>query len=316
MGRENNDVVCAVVNPRSAAGRTERRIPEIRRVLAAHFTQVDLRRTEGPGGGREVAHRAYQEGHRRFVAVGGDGTVHDVVNGLLADGIPAADDRAALGVVHAGTGGDFVKTLGTPTSLEAAVARIAHTSPRPCDVIHCEFEQPEGERGSAYCINVLGFGINGDVVRRANLSTKRLGGRLTFAKATVEALFAHSASEVRIRWTTADGSTGAWQGQLASAFVANGGRCGGGMVVGPGVLDDGVLELSVIPDLPVWRMILATPHMYDGRLGGVKEVSTAPIVDLEAVVQNGKPVLVDLDGEQPGSLPLKATVVRKALLIG
>jgi len=314
MGRDQ-DTVCAVVNPRSAAGKTERRVPEIRAVLAAHFAQVDLRQTEGPGGGRDVARRAYQEGHRRFVAVGGDGTVHDVVNGLLADGVPVEGERASLGVIHAGTGGDFVKTLGTPTSLEAAVARIAHTPPRPCDVIHCEFEEHQGGRASRYCINVLGFGINGDVVRRANLSTKRLGGRLTFAKATVEALFAYSAPEVRIRWTTADGTTGAWQGQLASAFVANGGRCGGGMVVGPGVLDDGVVELSVIPDLPVWRTILATPHLYDGRLGNVKEVSTAVVVELDAVVLSGKSVLVDLDGEQPGSLPLKASVVRKALFV-
>jgi diacylglycerol kinase family enzyme len=309
------DAVCAIVNPRSGAGRTERRIHEIRAALAAHFREVDLRRTEGPGGGRDVARRAYGEGHRRFVAVGGDGTVHDVVNGLMADGIPEPEERAVLSVVHAGTGGDFVKTLGTPTRLGAAVAQIASATPRPCDVIQCEFQGADGGRETRYCINVLGFGLNGEVVRRANRSSKRLGGRLTFAKATLEALLAYEAPTVRVTWTAADGTDGVWEGLLASAFVANGGRCGGGMVVGRGVLDDGVVDLSLIPDLPVWRTILATPHLYDGRLRNVKEVSSAAVVAMEASVHRGKSVLVDLDGEQPGCLPLSAVVVSKAVLV-
>ena len=307
--------VCAVVNPRSGGGRTGRRIPQIRAALAAHFAEVDLRATEGPGGGVDVARAAYREGHRRFVAVGGDGTVHDVVNGLLADGVPEAAERPVLGVIHAGTGGDFVKTLGTPTRLEEAVAHGAAATPRPCDVMRCTFQGHEGTEVQRYCINVLGFGMNGEVVRRANESSKRLGGRLTFAVATLKALRSYVTPTVRIRWVDGHGVDGQWEGPLASAFVANGGRCGGGMVVGGGVLDDGVVDLAVIPDLPLWRTILATPRLYDGHLLNVKEVSGASIRQLEAIVLDGKSALVDLDGEQPGLLPLRVSVVEKALLV-
>lgn len=307
--------ICAVVNPRSGGGRTGRRIPEIRSALAAHFDDIDLRATEGPGGGFEVARDAYREGHRRFVAVGGDGTVHDVVNGLLADGVPEAHERAVLGVVHGGTGGDFVKSLGTPTRLDEAVAHVASATPRDCDVMRCTLQGHEGVEVQRYCINVLGFGMNGEVVRRANQSSKRLGGRLTFAVATMRALGSYETPTVRITWVDQNGLDGQWEGPLASAFVANGGRCGGGMVVGAGVLDDGVVDLAVIPDLPLWRTILATPHLYDGRLQNVKEVSSASIRHLDAIVLNGKSALVDLDGEQPGLLPLRASVVAKALLV-
>lgn len=307
--------ICAVVNPRSGGGRTGRRIPEIREALATHFPEVDLRATESPGGGVEVARDAYREGHRRFVAVGGDGTVHDVVNGLLADGVPDTEERAVLGVVHAGTGGDFVKSLGTPTRLDAAVAHVAAATPRDCDVMRCTFQGHDGAEVERYCINVLGFGMNGEVVKRANQSSKRLGGRLTFALATLKALGSYETPTVRVSWVDQNGLDGQWEGPLASAFVANGGRCGGGMVVGAGVLDDGVVDLAVIPDLPLWRTILATPHLYDGHLQDVKEVSSASIRHLEAIVRDGKSALVDLDGEQPGLLPLRVSVVAKALLV-
>ncbi len=307
--------ICVVVNPRSGGGRTEALVPRIQQAFATHFSEVDLRRTQGPGGGATVARDAYREGHRRFAAVGGDGTVHDVVNGLLADGVPEEGELAVLGVVHAGTGGDFVKTLGTPTRIEDAVRSIATSAPEPCDVIRCTFVDHHGQQVVRYCINVLGFGMNGEVVRRANRSSKRLGGRVTFAMATLSSALHYDAPVVSVEWEDEAGGKGGWTGRLASAFVANGGRCGGGMVVGEGVVDDGVVELSVIPDLPLWRTILATPHLYDGTLRNVKEVSTARVCHIKAIVHEGKEALVDLDGEQPGRLPLEARVVRKGLLV-
>lgn len=302
--------VAAVVNPHSGGGATGRRVPEIEAALRACFDTVDIRLTTGPGDGIEQAHAARLAGADLVIAVGGDGTVHEVVNGLMRMGEPST-----FAVMHAGTGGDFVKTLGTPTDVRGAAQRIATAAPRACDVMRCTFTDHEGATVVQFCVNVLGFGMNGEVVRRANASSKRLGGRLTFAWATVRALGAYRPPRVSVEWTDQDGVPGTWQGLLSSAFLANGARCGGGMRVGSGVLDDGVVDMSLIPDLPLHRTIMAAPRLYDGRLSVVKEVSTARVKTLRASAPNGDVVLLDLDGEQPGFLPLTADVLEKALFV-
>ena len=107
-----------------------------------------------------------------------------------------------------------------------------------------------------------------------------------------------------------------WRGALTSAFVANGGYCGGGMWVGRGGdLSDGLVEVTLVPDLPTHRAILATPHLYRGTASNVKEVSSAKISKLEAEALDGAIVLLDLDGEQPGRLPVSVDVIPRTLLV-
>lgn len=306
--------VALVVNPRSGDGATGRRLPELERAVRAFADDVVVFATEGPGDGARQARRAVDAGHRRVVAVGGDGTVHEVVNGLFEGDRPVAPD-AVLGVIHAGTGGDFVRSLGVPRDLEGA-ARIAVTAPgRPCDVLRVDLVGTDGEPRTELCINVLGFGMSGEVVRRANQGSKRWGGRVTFARATLAALRTYRPPRVRVRWSGPDGD-GAWEGALTSAFVANGAYCGGGMWIGRGgALDDGAGDLVLIPDLPLGKTIFATPRLYSGTVGNVKEVSTGRVRELHAEALSEGPVLLDLDGEQPGRLPVTVRVLEKRQLV-
>jgi len=302
-----------VANPMSGGGSTARRIPAIRAALARHG-QVTVKTTRGPGDGERCAAEAVDEGHERVIAVGGDGTIHEVVNGLF-DGTTPRDPHVVFGVVNAGTGGDFVKTLGVPRDVDEA-ARVAATArPRAIDLLGVELVDHAGEPIRRLCVNVLGFGMNGEVVRLANQSSKRLGGRLTFASATLRALARYRPPHVRIRGR---GPAGEFQfeGDLTSAFVANGAWCGGGMWVGRGGSpSDGVADVTIVPDLPVTRAIVATPHLYRGTAGDVKGVSSAALSAMDAEATDGRIVLVDLDGEQPGRLPLAVTVIPEALLV-
>jgi len=305
--------VCLVVNPQSGHGATRRRLPAIQRAVARH-AEVTVKTTLAAGDGQRCAREACDEGFDRVVAVGGDGTVHEVVNGLF-DGTTPRRPEVVLGVIHGGTGGDFVKSLRVPADLDEA-ARLATTAePRPVDLMSIHYVDHDGHDAHRLCVNVLGFGMNGEVVRLANRSSKRLGGRLTFAGATLRALASYRPPQVTVRSKGPDGDD-EWTGPLTSAFFANGHYCGGGMWVGRGgALDDGWVEQTIVPDLPIARAILATPHLYRGTAGDVKGVSRRQVSEVVAEAADGSIVLVDLDGEQPGRLPLRMSVLPKAVLV-
>lgn len=303
-----------IANPRSGGGATERRLPEIRDA-AAVLGRFELQTTQGSGHATTLARQAVDDGYDRIVAIGGDGTANEVVNGLF-DGAAVRRPGVAFGMVHAGTGGDFVKSLRTPAGLPESFARLAAAEPRPIDVLHLSFVGHDGAPMERIGINVVGFGMNGAVVDRANRSSKRWGGRATFLAATIATLRTYEPVQVRISWTDAAGGTDAWSGRLSAAFVANGQYCGGGMWVGKGSeLDDGVAHATVIPDLPLSRMILGTPRLFFGTIDRVKGVSRVAVSMLSASADSATEVRVDVDGEQPGFLPIEIRVLKKALLV-
>ncbi|MCA9568246.1 MAG: hypothetical protein KC656_10400 [Myxococcales bacterium] len=306
---------CLIVNPRSGGGSTERRLEELRAAAAAELGPVELLTTRGPGDATDLTRRALAEGFGRLIAVGGDGTANEVVNGFF-DGDLALAPAASFALVHAGTGGDLVKTLRVPSDPREAFRGIGRRSPVPTDVLHHRFAGHDGSPTERIGINVTGFGLNGKVVERANRSSKRFGGRLTFLGATIASIASYRPVPVAISWMGPDGDEGRWEGPLSSAFVANGEYCGGGMWVGRGgSMHDGCADLTLLPPLPLHRMISGGPRLFSGTIENVKEVSRNLIVRMDAVVASGNSVLIDIDGEQPGLLPITIRVLPKALLV-
>lgn len=302
-----------VVNPRSGAGRTAAALPAIERAAREQFGDVRVLYTERPQHAGELAAHAVQHGARLVIAVGGDGTAHEVVDGLVRRTPPGA--RPTFAVLPAGTGSDLARTLGIGRDPIAALAAIAASQPRPIDVLRCAFDGPDGPTDET-AVNIAGFGINGEVVRRANQGSKRLGGRLTFLIATLGALVHWRGRQVALSWTGPDGD-GGWCGLLSAGFVCNAQFCGGGILAAPGAsMDDGVADLVVVPQQPVWRSVRSLPSLYDGTLGTVPGVVTARVttIEVQAVGHDG-PLLVDLDGEQPGRAPLRIGVVPGRLFV-
>jgi diacylglycerol kinase family enzyme len=249
------------------------------------------------------------------VAVGGDGTANEVVNGLFDGDRPTRPD-VVFGLVPAGTGGDLARTLRVPRDPRAAFRQILALPPVACDVLSVTCTRADGGPVHRIGVNVTGFGLNGEVVARANRSAKRFGGRLTFLSATVAAFARYRPPRVTVRFTAGDGAHGEWSGPLSSAFVANAQYCGGGMWVGRGgSLRDGLAELTLVPEMSMHRAILQGPRLFSGTLGSVKEVSRNTVSTVDAIAEEATPVLVDVDGEQPGLLPASIRVLRKVLLI-
>src|ERR671918_1437791 len=132
-----------IANPRSGRGRVGEELPELERQLLARRLGHRIVATEGPGHASAIAAEALRDGTRFLVAVGGDGTVQEVVNGMIEDDRPVAPD-AVLGVVAAGSGSDFVRTFGLPGDAIRAVRHLTGDLLYPIDVIRIDYRDPDG----------------------------------------------------------------------------------------------------------------------------------------------------------------------------
>src|SRR5262249_26885114 len=175
-----------LVNPASANGSTGRRWPEIARKAAERGLTGDALISEAPGQLGELAVRAVEAGADVLVVVGGDGSVHEAVNGLVPAG---RSQDVELAVFPRGTGKDFVRSLRIPNDLEGAIDVARNGRARTMDVGHARFVAWDGSEAQAYFANFAGAGISGAIARRANATSKAAGGRISFLWATV-AVFA------------------------------------------------------------------------------------------------------------------------------
>jgi YegS/Rv2252/BmrU family lipid kinase len=296
-----------VVNPRSANGDTGRRWPDIAAAVSKSLGEVGSAFTEGPMHAAALTAEALQQGYRCIVSVGGDGTLNEVVNGFfqLKGGVPA---EASLGVIPRGTGGDFRRTFGWSGDLRAACARIAGTTTRPLDVGRASFIGPDGRPVQRHFVNVASFGVSGQVDREVNRASKGLGGKATFFLASVKAMWRYRDQRVRLR---TDG--GAWAEQpITTVAVANGQYFGGGMRVAPTAdPSDGRFEVTVWSGYGLLDFALKSRRIYDGthvQLPGTRTLS-ARVLEAES----DEEVLLDVDGEQPGRLPVRMELLPQAL---
>ncbi len=260
------------------------------RAFRAQGWAVDVLLTEGPGHGAQLASRAAREGVPHVVAVGGDGTVHDVANGLLASG---AD--AALGVVPIGTGNDFAKLVGVYRhSPERAVARVVCAVPRRFDVgiVHNE-----------YFVNSLGFGFGPEVVRTRD-AMPGLSRFLSYLVPVVRAFGTFRPPLLELR-----SAEFAERGYMMMVEVCNGTTAGGDYKFAPDADPaDGRLDVCLVRRVSLPRFLAAIPRVMRGTHGSMKEVSLFQTREL-TISSPEAPLLLHLDGElrEPG---LHACTVR------
>jgi YegS/Rv2252/BmrU family lipid kinase len=305
-----------IVNPRAANGATGRHFDDISIAVRAAVGEHDHAFTERPMHASELARRALREGADLVIAVGGDGTINEVVNGFFEEPAHGHAPRpirpgATLGILPRGTGGDLRRTVGLDGDLRACAPRLSREG-RPIDVGRIDFLDSKGQPTARYFVNVAEAGVGSDVVRIANSSSKLLGGKLTFALASLRALARWR--DVPIRWSL-DG--GPFQEGSVTTFAVANGRCfGGGMIVAPGaLLDDGLFHVTIWSGYSLSDFVLRSAAMYDGshvKLKGTR-TATARSVRLEALPGARGPVNIEADGELMGRLPATFTVVPGAL---
>ncbi|MGA3123974.1 MAG: diacylglycerol kinase family protein [Polyangiaceae bacterium] len=302
-----------VVNPQAAGGRAGRIFPEVQRVLERRLGPVDVLATARPGHAIDLSLAAAREGRKLVIAVGGDGTLHEVANGVLA-----GPGDTAVGYVGQGTGGDFRRTMGLDHRIDRYVDAIARGRDRIVDVGKVTFRAPDGAARTRWFVNILSAGIGGLVDRYVGRTTKRWGGSFAYAWASTRALAQCERGEL----VCASSLTGvAHERQVAAYMIAicNGRYFGGGMHVAPmAEPDDGRFEV-ISMDAPSKLAFVAFSRLiYRGRhlaAPGVKHFGCDRIrIDL-ANDRARSVFLLDVDGEPLGGLPIEVDLVRNALRV-
>jgi YegS/Rv2252/BmrU family lipid kinase len=300
-----------IVNPKSQGGKLGKRWTEVAEIIGRAFP-FDEVMTQGVGDATRLAREALKSGAERIVAIGGDGTVNEVVNGFFEDARPIAPD-ATFGLIPYGTGGDFRRTIGVPKEIADAAAVIASGERRKIDVGKLSFVATDGSAATRMFANIASFGVSGVVDRLVNESGKKLGGKLSFMFASVRATWSYKNQRVQLVFDGKDRV----DLSINTVAVANGKYFGGGMQVAPAAeLDDATFDVVSIGDLGMGEVLSMSRKIYKGEHLSMAKVSVrrAKVVEAEGI-DPGAVIELDVDGENPGRLPARFEIVPAALWV-
>ena len=302
-----------IVNPQARGGFAARRWPLIEPELRAALGPLTLRTTTRVGEGTQLAKAAALAGARLVIALGGDGTASEIAAGLLQaqEQLPGGEPTCSFGYLPCATGGDLRRSLGRPEELGAAARAIAAAPGRLLDAGQLEFTGHDGRPQRRYFLNIASAGLSGLVDLFANQSSKRLGGFATFVVASARAALRYKNPRVRVRLD--DGAFA--EMRLYTLVVANGGYFGGGMHIAPDAcLDDGVFDVITLGDLSPPETVVLLPHLYKGTHLTLRKVTAAKARSVRVeLCEPSDRVLLDVDGETPGRLPARWTMLPRAL---
>jgi diacylglycerol kinase (ATP) len=281
-----------IVNPAAGGGRAARSLPWLRERLERRpDARVEV--TSRPGDAERLADGAARGGHDRVIVVGGDGTVQEVVNGLIDGG-----SSASLGVVPLGSGNDLARSLGLPTDPSEAWGMAVGRQTRGLDVARAR----NGGGTERWFASAGGIGFDAQVAAAMVNRGRWQLGRLGYLMTTLAELrrFSNRRIELRI-----DGSASTHQVLLVA--IANGAYYGGGMRIAPSAQpDDGLLDVCVVGDISRLTAIRQLPNLYRGTHVDHPQVSMHAGRSIE--VDGERDTRIHLDGEPFGSLPLRVSL--------
>jgi len=305
-----------IVNPRSGNGRTAREWPAIEKALRTVYPDFSVKRTRRRGEATGCVRNALQEGYGEIIALGGDGTINEAINGFFDEQGSIAPE-AVFSFITSGTGGDFRKTFGVPPNWPAAVARLKTAQVTQIDVGRVSCLSAHGTPVVRYFVNIGSFGLSGAVVDSVNRAriAKLFGGQFVFAFHSALDMFTYRERAVRIRVDSAFDDIVS----VSTVAIANGQYFGGGMQVAPNAVpNDGMFDIVIMAGTPRAQAVAELKLLYTGehvnrphvRVLRGQRMTAAPVAETR-----GLPVLIELDGESAGRLPATFEILPRALNI-
>jgi len=292
-----------ICNARAGRGGVAKALPEVVRRLDERGLSHRIVHTEGAGHATELARAALRSGSRFLVAVGGDGTIHEIVNGMIEGDTPINPD-AVLGVVAAGTGSDFIKTFGLPNLPAHAVAHLDGGESFPIDVGKITYTEGGRER-IRYFPNIAEVGLGAAVVDRAARLPRWLGPTV-YLVAFWLSILRHRAARARV-----DLVDRTYEGPMNNMVVANGQYFGGGMKIAPKAAPtDGLLDVQ-IEHARKREAIAIIPKIFKGEHVPHPDILEAKRVRLS--IETDPPMLIEADGEVLGTTPARFELLRDVI---
>lgn len=272
-----------IINPNADMGNAWRYAANLKHIADQH-ADVDWAGTVYPTHATELARKAAEDGYDIVVALGGDGTVHEVINGLMQ---AKGKKRPILGVVPFGSGNDFAHNVGVPGDAEQALAAVFTGAPKKIDLATITDNLGRTE----YWNNTLNMGFGGAVTIHSH-KMPLLRGFVMYLAAVLQTIF--MSFIVLDSEFNADGKT--WNDRLMMIAVNNGPREGGGFVTGPDAkLDDGVLNLSTVQRVSRGMMLVMLPFFMQGTQSRFKQVKFFTFKKLDIKTQQD--LVIHTDGE-------------------
>ena len=267
--------------------------------LRAAGQQVDVRVTWDPGDGTRFAREACIEKIETIVAAGGDGTVNEVLSGILS--VPVGTPLPSLGIVPLGTANDFARACGLPPHPDPALQLIATAEPVPIDV---------GRLGPRAFINVATGGFGTQVTTETPDDLKRILGGAAYLVTGLQKFTSMTSSPGRF-----SGPGFSWAGNFLVLAVGNGRQAGGGQLLCPDAyIDDGLLEVTILPEIAPGELGAVLGDILQTGIGNAEfavERVRLPWVELESDVE----LAINLDGESISGTSFRFEAQAKALRI-
>ncbi len=295
-----------IINPVSAGGRTQKRLDEILDAVKVEFGfDWTLDFTRSPGEATALTQQVLRSGCNLIIAVGGDGTIQEVVNGFFSND-RLVNTKAELAVVSSGTGQGFAQSLGLTGSIAEQVAVAARGKRKLVDV--GRIIQRNGTHSVRYFVNECQLGIGGAVVKTVQHNHKLFGGTIAFGAATFQTVFRHQNQSMSLRL---DGGRMV-SGRYTGVVIANGAFTGGGMNLAPGaVMDDGRFDIVIMNDLSIPQRLLNLPKIYNGS--HVRSRHFECFVTKRLSIESDEEVLIAADGELLGTTPCEVEILQQVL---
>lgn len=308
----NSDKWMAVVNVYAASRKAGAYWAEAEKLLMEYGVDFDSCATGKGHNATALSLMACRDGYRKFIAVGGDGTIHDVLGGIgryvaSSDGSVSFGDFT-IAVIPVGSGNDWIKTAGVPRDVAGAVSLIGKGVVRKQDVVAVKAAGATDEADVSYMANVAGVGLDARVCAIVNKKKEQgFRGRKLYVSALLKCVMNRVPAKAKV---LCDGKE-VFCGDYLSIAFGTGRYSGGGMRQTPAAVpDDGLLDMTLIPDLPMLRIASQAPKLFTGSFLSVKELVVSRCRSITVIPSDGvsgEPV--EVDGEVIGNAPVTLEVL-------
>ncbi|HLN54822.1 MAG TPA: diacylglycerol kinase family protein [Bacteroidales bacterium] len=306
MKQSNHKECIVIVNPNAGKCRGEKDWNLISSLLRNEGLHFDFRFTEKKGHAILLSSEAVNEGYRKIITVGGDGTLNEVVNGVFMN-TSCSTTEVSLGIIPVGTGNDWGKMFGITHDYAGAIKIIGENKTMLHDAGHISYFEGR-EKKERYFINIAGVGFESAVVKRTNYQKERgHSGKLIYLYNLLVTLFAYRNRKVTFTVDSEKKKT-----SIFSINIGNGRYCGGGMRQTPNAIpDDGLFDITVISGMGKLEIIRNLEILYNGKILEHPKISGYRCKTFG--IDSDTPVYTEADGEMLGHTPAIFSIIPAGL---
>lgn len=303
------NTIYTIVNPVSSNGKTGQRWPNHMKKFIDAEIDLEVKMTHYPGHAVKLTQDALKKGYHTIMAVGGDGTVNEVLNGFFEKG-ELINNKAALLIFSQGTGSDYIRSLNLTKDAADIIATYQRQKIKKVDIGEITYQDFDNIERSRYFINTADVGIGGETVEFVNQSSKIMGGFLTYLYGVIRTLIKYENKNMKLK---IDDKV-IKDDILNSVIISLGKYFGGGMQIAPEAkVDDGIFDITILGNLSKLETVLNLYRAYKGTHIYYKKIDY--LKGKKVSIESDERVLIDIDGECAGILPAQFKIYKQVFPI-